>query len=119
MTDNEMRIAIAEVCGIYCIREYSSGNIYGQLAGGDEEGGLVIIKVVRHKTEFTILSNLPFEDRGLSFKAKGILAYLLTRKGDWVVIKGQEPSNRSSRLPQRPQRYARGGEGNDRVEQMG
>lgn len=45
----------------------------------------MIIKIVRHATSFTTVSNVPFEDATLSFKAKGVLGYLLTRKENWVV----------------------------------
>lgn len=45
----------------------------------------MIFKVFRHEGNFTTISNAPFENPDLSFKAKGVLAYLLTRKKDWII----------------------------------
>jgi DnaD/phage-associated family protein len=44
----------------------------------------VIIRAKR-KTNFTIISNVGMNDERLSFKAKGLLAYLLTKPDDWRV----------------------------------
>lgn len=43
-----------------------------------------IIRVAKNKN-FSVLSNEPFNEKSLSWKAKGLLAYLLTRPDNWKV----------------------------------
>src|ERR1700722_16055749 len=45
----------------------------------------MIIKIERHRSCFTQIANATLEDSALSFKAKGILAYLLSKNREWVV----------------------------------
>lgn len=45
----------------------------------------MIIKVIRHDEKFTTVFNEPFQDPRISCKARGVLMYLLTKKGDWEV----------------------------------
>ncbi len=44
-----------------------------------------IIKVARHNHGYVIIQNKALEDTRLSWKARGLLAYLLTRPADWSV----------------------------------
>ena len=42
------------------------------------------IKRAKRETNFTIMSNVGLRDKRLSFKAKGLLAYMLSLPDDWV-----------------------------------
>lgn len=44
------------------------------------------IRRCRRQTNFTMISNVGLEDKRLSWKAKGLLAYLLSKPDDWLVI---------------------------------
>lgn len=57
--------------------------------------GSMIFKINRHRGSFTMVCNEPFEDPLLSFKSKGVLIYLLTRKKDWIV-RVKDLTNRST-----------------------
>jgi hypothetical protein len=54
----------------------------------------MIIRVVSKERNYTRIENSSLEDRNLSFRAKGILAYLLSKKDDWTVVV-QDLMNRS------------------------
>ena len=45
-----------------------------------------IIRIKKHTSNFVLLDKTFLEDDRLSFKAKGILAYLLSKPDDWKVI---------------------------------
>lgn len=45
----------------------------------------MIIKAHRYKENYSIVSNAPFRDARLSFKARGLLAYLFTHNKKWEV----------------------------------
>lgn len=45
----------------------------------------MIIKIVKHEGDYVSIANRVLEDERLSYKAKGVLAYLLTRPPHWVV----------------------------------
>jgi len=47
-----------------------------------------IIRITKQKN-FSIISNIPLNDDNLSFKAKGIWAYLMSKPDDWTVYLGQ------------------------------
>ncbi len=47
-----------------------------------------IIRIKKHTNNFVIMDKTFLEDDRLSFKAKGILAYLLSKPDDWKVIVG-------------------------------
>jgi hypothetical protein len=49
----------------------------------------MIIKIKRHEVSFVIIDKRPLEDGGLSWRAKGLLAYLLTKPDNWVVVAGE------------------------------
>ena len=42
------------------------------------------IKRAKRETNFTMMSNVGLRDKRLSFKAKGLLAYMLSLPDDWV-----------------------------------
>ena len=42
------------------------------------------IKRAKRDTNFTMMSNVGLRDKRLSFKAKGLLAYMLSLPDDWV-----------------------------------
>lgn len=44
----------------------------------------MIIRVVRHDKNFTVIENAALQDRALSFKATGLLAYLLSMPDNWT-----------------------------------
>jgi hypothetical protein len=46
-----------------------------------------IVKINK-KDNYAIISNLPLNDRKLSWKARGILAYLLSKPNNWTVSLG-------------------------------
>lgn len=46
----------------------------------------MIIKIKRHETSFVIIDKRPLENAVLSWRAKGLLAYLLTKPDNWVVV---------------------------------
>jgi DNA-binding PadR family transcriptional regulator len=43
----------------------------------------MIIRVIRHETNFTVIDNAALRDCTLSFKATGLLAYLLSMPDQW------------------------------------
>lgn len=47
----------------------------------------MIIKIQRHSKNFVIIDKRPLEDVRLTWKAKGLLAYLLTKPHNWVVMR--------------------------------
>jgi hypothetical protein len=51
-------------------------------------GGLLrmIIKIKKHESSFVIIDKRPLENAVLSWRAKGLLAYLLTKPNNWVVV---------------------------------
>lgn len=55
----------------------------------------MIIKVEKYDTPFVQIDKRPLEDPHISWKAKGILAYLLSRPNDWQV-RLQDLANRSA-----------------------
>jgi hypothetical protein len=46
----------------------------------------MIIKIKQHPTNFVIIDKTSLENARLSWRAKGLLAYLLTKPDNWVVI---------------------------------
>jgi hypothetical protein len=54
-----------------------------------------IVKVIRQKKGFSCISNRLLEDARMSFKAKGVLCYLLSRPDDWTV-RTEDLVNRST-----------------------
>lgn len=60
----------------------------------------MIVKVIRHDRDFFQMDNAPMEDRRLSWKAKGLLAYLVSRPHDWIVrlgdLEGRSTDGRSA-----------------------
>lgn len=44
-----------------------------------------IIRVKKHPRDFTTVANAPFNEKGMSFGAKGVLIYLLTKHDNWTV----------------------------------
>jgi len=44
-----------------------------------------IIRIKKHKTEFTVMANRAIQDENLSFKATGLLCYLMSLPDDWVI----------------------------------
>ena len=46
---------------------------------------MAIIRVVKNENPFAQIDKAPLEDPKLSFKAKGILAYLLSKPDDWKL----------------------------------
>jgi hypothetical protein len=55
----------------------------------------MIVKIQRRTTPFALVNKAALEDTRLSWKAKGILAYLLSRPESWEVISG-DVINRST-----------------------
>ncbi len=59
-----------------------------------------IIRVERHKKDYFTAQNEPFNDSRLSFGARGILAYLLSKPDDWELrnedLYSQSPAGRSA-----------------------
>lgn len=49
----------------------------------------VIFKIIRKERDYTIISNSALEQPGLSFKAKGVLCYLLSKPDTWTPRVGQ------------------------------
>lgn len=49
----------------------------------------MIIRVVRHDTNFTVIDNAALRDCSLSFKATGLLAYLLSMPDEWTPRRDQ------------------------------
>ena len=49
----------------------------------------MIIRVVRHETNFTVIDNACLRDCTLSFKATGLLAYLLSMPDEWTPRRDQ------------------------------
>jgi hypothetical protein len=49
----------------------------------------VIIRVIRHETNFTVIDNACLRDCTLSFKATGLLAYLLSMPDEWTPRRDQ------------------------------
>lgn len=45
------------------------------------------IKKGKSRTNYTIIPNEPLRDKSLSWKAKGLLVYLLSMNEDWIVYK--------------------------------
>lgn len=45
----------------------------------------MIIRIAQHNREFSIISNAIFQNPHLTWKAKGLLGYLLTRPENWQV----------------------------------
>ena len=45
----------------------------------------MIIRIERKKHGFSIIANEPLRDKRLSYRARGVLAYLLTRPDNWEV----------------------------------
>ena len=43
------------------------------------------IEVLKTTGDYSIITNVPFSDPNLSFKAKGVLIYLLTKKENWII----------------------------------
>lgn len=48
-------------------------------------GDAVVRKVYKHDEHFTIIDNAVLRDRRLSFRARGLLAYLLSLPDDWRI----------------------------------
>src|ERR1051325_3420923 len=48
-----------------------------------------IIKIARHDHGYVIIQNKALTDKRLSWKARGLLAYLLSRPPDWKVSSAQ------------------------------
>lgn len=46
----------------------------------------MIIRIKRHQSNFVIIDKRPLEDVRLSWRAKGLLVYLLTKPDNWVVV---------------------------------
>ena len=46
----------------------------------------MIIRIRKHQSSFVIIDKRPLESRVLSWRAKGLLAYLLTKPENWVVV---------------------------------
>jgi hypothetical protein len=44
-----------------------------------------IVRIERHERDFTILGNAFLQDNRLSFRATGLLAYLLSLPADWTI----------------------------------
>lgn len=42
-----------------------------------------------HATDFTVIANAALRDERLTLKARGLLALLLSRPDDWVVLQGE------------------------------
>lgn len=55
----------------------------------------MIVKIQRRETPFALVNKAILEDTRLSWKAKGIMAYLLSRPESWNVISG-DVTNRST-----------------------
>lgn len=49
----------------------------------------MIIRVIRHETNFTVIDNAALRDCTLSFKATGLLAYLLSMPDEWTPRRDQ------------------------------
>jgi len=47
------------------------------------------IKRAKRKTNFTMMSNTGLQDKNISFKAKGLLAYMLSLPDDWVFYQSE------------------------------
>ena len=47
-----------------------------------------VIRIKKHTNNFVVIDKGFLDDDRLSFKAKGILAYLLSKPNDWKVIVG-------------------------------
>src|SRR5437764_14419053 len=46
----------------------------------------MIIKIKRHSKNFVIIDKRPLDNPILSWRAKGLLAYFLTKPDNWVVV---------------------------------
>ena len=46
----------------------------------------MIIRIKKHESSFVIIDKRPLENAVLSWRAKGLLAYLLTKPENWVVV---------------------------------
>ena len=64
----------------------------------DMSGG--IIRVKKKKNDYFMALNAPFNDENLSFGARGVLAYLLSKPDDWQVFNedlySQSPASRTA-----------------------
>lgn len=47
------------------------------------------IRRAKRRTNFTMISNVGLRDKNLSFKAKGLLAYMLSLPDDWVFYESE------------------------------
>ena len=55
-----------------------------------------VIRVKKRPSNFVMMDKTFLEDDRLSYKAKGLLAYLLSKPDDWKVIKGMNPVFKST-----------------------
>lgn len=55
----------------------------------------MIVKITRRETPFAMVNKAILEDTRLSWKAKGIMAYLLSRPDSWQVV-SEDITNRST-----------------------
>jgi DNA-binding MarR family transcriptional regulator len=46
----------------------------------------MILRAPRPKANYTVVSNAVIEDSSLSFKARGVLIYILSKPDDWKVL---------------------------------
>jgi hypothetical protein len=49
-------------------------------------GGPAVIVRVKKRDRYVVISKVPLEDKRLSWKAKGLLAYLLSKPDQWTVM---------------------------------
>ena len=48
----------------------------------------MIIRLKKHSHAFVIIDSRPLRNPALSWRAKGLLAYLMTLPDNWVVVRG-------------------------------
>jgi hypothetical protein len=48
----------------------------------------MIIRLKKHSHNFVIIDSRPLRNAALSWRAKGLLAYLMTLPDNWVVVRG-------------------------------